>query len=116
MINKTCQSADPDGFSQSVANAPMPARNAFDIKEMHTALGEFSADELKQIRVLCEGSRLEAGSRYLKLSEHYRQEIQATGNEEVEPHEVYIAKRDIPFELWNRLVGIEEPNRTKQNA
>ena len=116
MIGNPCHPDVPGGLTHAVAGEPAPTRQAFDMKELHTTLADFSAGELKQIRVLCAGSQLEAGSKYLKLSEHYRQEIQARGDEEVGPNDLYIPKRDTPFELWNRLLGIENPDRTKQPA
>lgn len=91
-------------------------RSAYDVKDLHERLQDFSADELKQMTVLCEGTRLETGAKYIDLRQNKPQEYEAQGDEEVEEGGVFLAKKDIPFELWNRLIGIDDPNRTKLDA
>jgi hypothetical protein len=92
------------GLNYGREGADIPTRSAFDMKELHDCLSELSSDELRQVRVLCEGARLETGATYLEIAGDDRQEIQAEGIEDVEPGDIYIAKKDVPYELWNRLV------------
>jgi hypothetical protein len=92
------------GLNWGQAGAEMPSKTAFEVKEMHELLSELSSDELKEVRVLCEGARLETGATYLEIIGGTRQVIQAEGAEDVEPGDVYLPKKDMPYQIWNRLV------------
>jgi hypothetical protein len=102
------------GLNYGEAGAPMPTRTAHDVKDVHVLLRDFTDDELQQMPVLCEGVRLETGAAYVNLADDLPHEIHALGDEDVGPEDRYLAKKDVPYELWNRLLGIEDPNRTKQ--
>jgi hypothetical protein len=102
------------GLNYGLEGAEIPTRTAADIKELHQFLADFSNDELREIEVLREGARLETGATYVNLSRDRRQEIQAMGTEEVGRNDLYVAKKNVPFEYWNRLLGIDNPDRTKR--
>jgi hypothetical protein len=102
------------GLNYGLEGADLPTRTAVDIKELHQYLSDFTNDELQQIEVLQEGARLETGATYINLARDRRQEIQALGNEDVDKYDLYVAKKDVPFELWNRLLGVDNPDRTKR--
>ena len=111
------QDLSPDaskGLNYGTAGAPLPTRTAYDLKELHVLLDDFSPEELKQIFVLHEGARLETGATYLNLAGDRRQEIQARGDEDVGVNDLYLAKKDVPYELWNRLLGQADSRRTKR--
>src|SRR5829696_2470230 len=91
---------------------PIPTRNAHEIKELHEKLADFTPEELRQIRVLCEGVRLETGAAYVNLADPDRKEIHAKGDEVVDWDDLFVAKKDVPYELWNRLLGIDDARRT----
>ncbi len=94
--------------------APRPeigARTAYDLKTVHRRLQDFADDELVQIPVLPEGSRLDQGAKYLDLRELERGEFTATGNQEAGPDDWYVPKRAVDYQLWNRLIGVDNPER-----
>jgi hypothetical protein len=109
------QDLSPDankGLNYGMAGPAIQTRNAAEMKEMHDLLPDFTPEELKQMSVTVPGTRLETGATYLNLVEGERKEIRALGNEEVRDGDLFIAKKDVPYELWNRLLGIKNPART----
>lgn len=91
------------------------APNAYEIKELHNLLDGYTADELKQIRVLPQGSRLEQGAKYINLKDPARQEFTAMGVMEAEPNNWYVPKTEVPYWLWNRLIGVDNPERLDES-
>jgi hypothetical protein len=87
-------------------------RTAFDIKPIHRALREWPDEELKAIPVLEEGSPLQQGATYINLADAERNEITAMGTMRVGRGEAFIPKDDVPYATWNRLRGIDSPERT----
>jgi bacillopeptidase F (M6 metalloprotease family) len=85
--------------------------NAYEIKELHSLLEDYTDDELKQITVLPSGSRLKQGSKYINLKDPARQEFMAMGAIEAEANGWYVPKTEIDYQLWNRLTGVENPER-----
>ena len=109
------QDLGPDaskGLNYGQEGAEIPKRNAEEIKELHEYLSDFTTDELRQLEVLQEGARLETGATYVNLARDRSEEIQAMGNEDVGRYDLYVAKKDVPFELWNRLIRVDNPART----
>jgi hypothetical protein len=87
------------------------APTAYDVKEVHRLLQGFSDDELKRIPVLPEGSRLEQGATYVDLADPARREFTATGDIHVRPGAYYVPKHEVDYVLWNRLIGVTNPER-----
>lgn len=87
------------------------APNAFEIKDLHDLLSDYTSDQLKQIPVLPSGSRLEQGAKYIDLNDPKRQEITAMGNMEAGPENYYVPKTEVDYQLWNRLKGVQNPDR-----
>ena len=110
------QDLSPDahkGLNHGMDGPPIPTRTAAELRDVHNMLaGDFTVDELKQIPVLSPGVRLETKAAYINLIDGERKEFHALGNEEVGPNDLYIAKKDVPYELWNKLLGIRDPSRT----
>jgi hypothetical protein len=97
------------------ADAEHPERagqSLHDIKEAHTRFAEFSADELRRIRVAPPGSRLLQNATYIDLDDPERREFTATGEMEVGDGRLIVAKADTHYELWNRLRRVEDSYRT----
>ena len=90
------------------------APTARDIKEIHNQFPDLTNDELQQLPVLPEGSRLEQGAVYLDLRTLSRGEIKARGDMEAGPHNWYVPKSEVDYQLWNRLIGVTNPERTGQ--
>jgi len=87
-------------------------QTAYDIKDLHNRLEGFSDDELQTIPVLPAGSRLEQGATYIDLRSKNCQEFTATGGAEAGPQNWYVPKKEVDYQLWNRLIGVQNPERT----
>jgi hypothetical protein len=87
------------------------ARTAYDIKDLHRLLEGITDDGLKQIPVLWDGNRLEQGATYVDLRDPQRREFKATGDMVATPEHWYVPKDAVDYELWNRLVGVSDPER-----
>lgn len=87
------------------------APTAYEIKELHSILEDYTSDELKQIPVLPPESRLEQGAKYINLKDPTRQEFTAMGIMEAEPNGWYVPKTEVDYQLWNRLIGVQNPER-----
>ncbi|HKY05069.1 MAG TPA: hypothetical protein VJQ56_09270 [Blastocatellia bacterium] len=87
-------------------------RTAFDVKPVHRRLQTFSDDALKEIRILAEGTRLEQGATYIDLKQQQPEEFTARGDMTAGPENWYVDKKDVHYETWNRLIGIDDPKRT----
>lgn len=85
--------------------------NAHDVKEAHRILHDFHDDVLRQIPILPIGSRLEAEAAYLDLRDPDRREFHARAGMEAGEQNLYIPKREVDYQLWNRLLGVTTPER-----
>lgn len=90
-------------------------RNARDLKDVHRYLEGFTDDELQQILVLPEGSRLKQGATYVDLLDPERNEFTAMGGMEASDNNWYVAKSETSYEIWNRLIGVQNPERLNQS-
>ncbi len=85
---------------------------AYERKEVHRHLADFQDDELKQIPILPQGTRLKQGATYLDLNDPNRQPFAARGDMEVGPDNWYVPKSEVDYQLWNRLTNVQNPERT----
>ena len=90
------------------------SRTAYDLKDAHRMLEGITDDGLKQIPVLWPGTRLDQGATYIDLRDPERREFTATADMEAGPNNWYVPKHDVDYELWNRLIGISNPERLYQ--
>jgi hypothetical protein len=107
---------NPDALAgQNIGRAgPHPAKDAltaYEIKQIHRQFHGFTDDELKRIPVLPQGSRLEQGATYVDLQDERLNGITATGDMTAGPHNWYVPKSEVDYQLWNRLIGITDPER-----
>lgn len=100
------------------ANPERNAPSAFDLTELHTLLPDFDNDELKRIVVLREGDWLEQGATYVDLRHMDRGEFTADKPQQVGPSKLnlFIPKQQTDYQLWNRLRGINDPQRTGEDT
>ena len=84
---------------------------AYEIKELHDRLPEYTDDELKAIQVVAPGGRLEQGAVYIDLSDRDRGEFRAMGDMVAGRDHWYVPKRGTDYVLWNRLIGVQNPER-----
>jgi hypothetical protein len=87
---------------------------AYDIKALHARLPGYTDDGLKQIVIMPFGSRLEQGATYLDLAADTPQPFTATGDMTAGPNHWYVPKTELGYVLWNRLTGVETPERLDQ--
>jgi hypothetical protein len=78
---------------------------AADRKEMRNQLPGLTAEELGRLPILDAGVRLEQGGTYLDLDDHGRGPFKAIGAQETGHGRHIVAKKDVDYDLWNRLVG-----------
>jgi hypothetical protein len=90
------------------------APTAFDVKGAHAQLQDIADEDLKSIPILPPGSRLEQGATYLDLHDPSCTEFTATGDMEAGRDNWYVPKADVPYWIWNRLIGVENPERLDQ--
>lgn len=88
--------------------------NANDLKEAHRLLPDWTDDELKQLPVIPEGSRLEQGATYVDLRDPARRAFTATAGMVAGRHSYCVPKSEVDYMLWNRLIGVEDPARLDQ--
>jgi hypothetical protein len=88
------------------------AKTLFDIKDLHARYRDWADDTLQQVPVLPAGSRLEQGATYIDLNEQEPREFTATGDMQAAARQHIVAKSSVPYEVWNRLLGIENATRT----
>jgi hypothetical protein len=87
------------------------AATAYEVKDIHRQFHGFSDDELKRIPLLPRGARLEQGATYVDLQDQQLREFKATGDMEAGPNNRYVPKSEVDYQLWNRLIGITNPER-----
>jgi hypothetical protein len=86
-------------------------RSGASVKELHTALADLTNDQLAQLTILPEGSRLKQGAKYLDLEHLEDGEFVATAGMTVKPGQRLIAKHYTDYLLWDRLSA---PSRTER--
>ena len=107
---------NPDAMAGQNLGAAGPhpeqdARTAYEVKHLHRRLRDLSDDDLKQIPVIPAGSRLEQGATYIDLAQDEPREFTAMGNMEAGARNCYVLKSAVDYQIWNRLIGVEDPER-----
>lgn len=87
-------------------------RTAYDVRSIHRSLRDWPDDELKEIPVLGEGTPLQQGAKYINLRDRDAGEITAMGGMRAGPGDAFVPKDEVPYPTWNRLRGIDDPERT----
>jgi hypothetical protein len=108
---------NPDTMAgQNIATAgphqEKSAKTAYDIKALHARYRDWSDGDLKQIPVLPAGSRLEQNATYIDLAAAEVHELTGMADMEAGGDHLYVPKSDVPYELWNRLLGLTDVRRT----
>lgn len=100
----------------NTAGAEKNAPTAHDIKEVHRLLNNYSDDELKRIPILPSGTRLKQGAIYINLATPECKEFTAMGGMEAGPEDFYVPKSEVDYPLWNRLIGVQDPDRLDEEG
>ena len=92
------------------------ARTAYDLKDVHRRLDRFgfTDDELKRLPILSPGTRLEQGATHMDLQAPDFHEFKALGNMEATRDHWFVPKDQVDYHLWNRLIGVQNPERLGQ--
>jgi hypothetical protein len=90
----------------------LDAKTAHDYGELRQMLTGFSVEELKRILVVPHGARLEQGATYIDLATPDRNEFTARAGMEAGEGNWFIPKKEVDYQLWNRLIGVDNPERT----
>ena len=91
--------------------AKSTAHTAYDVKGAHRRLQNIEDDDLKKIPIMPPGSRLEQGATYIDLRSEGPTEFTATGDMVAGGDTWYVPKSEVPYWIWNRLIGVENPER-----
>jgi hypothetical protein len=109
-LNPNSAAGQNSGLESQQASKDAPS--AFDMKELHERLTGFTSEEMRRIQVLPPGTRLEQGATYVDLNKLYEGEFKARGDMEAGPNTLYVPKSEVDYQLWNKLIGVENPERT----
>jgi hypothetical protein len=90
-----------------------PEWTAFHLRKRGHDLRGLDDNDLKQVPLLREGTRLQQGATYVNLAEDEPREFKATGNITAEAGDAYAPKDRVPYEVWNRLIGEPKPGQEK---
>jgi hypothetical protein len=113
-LNPTPGAGVNDG---SLAGHPEKAddvRSAADVKAAQRSLPGFTDAELKELTILPVGTRLLQGATYIDLRDPNRQEFRARADMVAGRDNWYVAKSEVDYVLWNRLIGVDNPARLDQ--
>lgn len=100
------------GNNVSVASEPGRFdRSAADIKDLYDRLGDYTTEELRQIPILPTGTRLKQGAKYINLLDPLRQEFTAMADQSADEGDYIVPKAQMSYDLWNRLTGVDDPDR-----
>ena len=61
--------------------------------------------------IVPEGTRLEQGAVYFDLRHPDQGEFKALGDMSAGPDNYYVPKKETDYVLWNRIMGVETPER-----
>jgi hypothetical protein len=109
-LNPNSAAGQNRGLESQQASKDAPS--AFEMKDLHERLSGFTSEELRRIQVLPSGTRLEQGATYVDLNRLEEGEFKARGDMEAGPDGLYVPKSEVDYQLWNRLIGVENPERT----
>jgi hypothetical protein len=101
--------------AQTLAQHADESRPAGEDKSVVARLPQLTDDELARLPIVKAGTQLEQGGVYFDLNQPERGPFKALAGQEAGSGDRYIAKRDVDYELWNRLVeqdrGVETEPR-----
>ncbi len=90
------------------------SRPAVEDKALHDRLQGLDNAELARLPIVERGTRLDQGGTYIDLNDLERGPFKALGSQMAERHNRYVAKHDVDYELWNKLVGQETEPRVER--
>lgn len=86
-------------------------RSAAEVHEAAELLQDLGLEQLRDIPVLHEGTRLEQGATYVDLRDPQRKPFTARGDMFSSRGSLTVPKAGVPHPTWNRIVGEHDPGR-----
>jgi hypothetical protein len=84
---------------------------AFHLRKRGSRLNGLDDDELKQVPLVAAGARLQQGATYVNLASDAPREFTATAEMSSGRGDAYAPKDEVPYEIWNRLIGEPKPGQ-----
>jgi len=81
------------------------SRTARDVKHLHARFNDWLDSDLDEIPIVPTGARLEQGAVYMDLAADPPAEFTATGGMAAREGQCVVPKSDVPYQIWNRLLG-----------
>ena len=106
-VNAAALRADQHTGQQGVLHQDTDSRDASLDKNLYDILPDFTKDELRRIRTVPRGQRLKSGATYVDVRFREAGALTAHGEEEVHD-ELLVAKNDVDYEIWDKLLGRTE--------
>ena len=103
-LNETMLRTDQHTGQQNILSRENPDDlvRAADIKQVYDLLPDWHKDEIKRLRVMPPGTRLNSGDIFIDLRNPAAGELVAHGEETV-GEELLVPKHDSDYEIWNKL-------------
>lgn len=102
-LNEAVLHADQHTGQQGVLpSAQTDDLPAGDIKPVYDLLPDWHKDEIRRLRIVPPGTRLNAGDVFIDLRNRVAGELVAHGEETV-GEELLVPKHDTDYEIWNKL-------------
>ena len=86
---------------------------ASELKQVVTLLDDFNMDELREIPIVRPNQRLQQGATYVDICDPDRAPFKATGQDLAREGQCLVPKAETPYPYWNRLIGMDDPQRTE---
>jgi hypothetical protein len=84
---------------------------AFHLRKRGHELRGIDDEALKLVPLVPEGTRLQQGATYVDLNHPQPLEFTARGDMRADAGHAYAPKDQVPYEIWNRLIGEEKPGQ-----
>lgn len=88
------------------------AKSASQIKEIRNQMSDWTDETLREIPIVPVGRQLKEGAVYLDLHASAISPFTAHEGMVAREENWYVPKAETPYPIWNRLIGIENPERT----
>ena len=102
-LNDAYLKADSHTGQQGALPVNDEALDAADVKEAYALLEDFAHDELRRVPIIAAGTRLATGDAYVNLRDRRRGELRASGEETVGDGQYFVSKKDVDYEIWDKL-------------
>ena len=106
---------NPEHMAGQNIGAPDPGTadashtTAFHLRKRGHPMPGLDDNDLKQVPIVPEGTRLQQGATYMNLAESQPREFTATADQQAGSRDAFAPKDSVPYDVWNRLRGEPKP-------